>query len=252
MWRSLATAPSDTLHGRLMRLPLKLLPRGMMVSVRSGVNRGLRWVVGSSTHGCWLGTYETGKQDAVRRLARPGMTIFDIGANAGFYTLAFSRLVGAQGRVYAFEPLAENVVNLLRHVAINNADNVTVIQAAAAHQPGIVAFQRAANNATGRITGSGWYQVPAISLDDLIQKGTLPVPDIVKMDVEGAESRVLEGALSLLRSKNTVWLIAIHDEEQARHCQAILSDTNYRLYRLDGTELSPGPLFTDEIYAVPA
>lgn len=133
-------APSDTLRGRLLRLPLKLLPCGMMVSVRSGVNRGFRWMVGSSTHGCWLGTYEADKQDAVRRLAKPGMTIFDVGANAGFYTMAFSRLVGAKGRVYAFEPLAGNVANLLKHVAINNASNVTVIQTAVADRSGVVAF----------------------------------------------------------------------------------------------------------------
>jgi FkbM family methyltransferase len=224
----------------------------MVVSVRSGINRGLHWMIGSSTHGCWLGTYETDKQDAIRRLVRPGMTIFDIGANAGFYTMAFSRLVGTQGRVYAFEPLAENVTNLLRHVAINNADNVTVIQAAVAHQSGIVGFRRNASNATGTITDSGGYQVPAISLDDLIKNGTLPVPDVVKMDVEGAESRVLEGAPSLLRSKKTVWFIAIHGEEQARRCQTILFDADYRVYRLEGTELRRGPLPTDEIYAVPA
>jgi FkbM family methyltransferase len=154
--------------------------------------------------------------------------------------------------VYAFEPLAENVTNLLRHIAINNADNVTVIQAAVVHQSGIVGFQRTASNATGTITGSGGYQVPAISLDDLIQKGTLPVPDIVKMDVEGAKSRVLEGAPSLLRLKKTVWFIAMHGDEQARRCQTILFDADYRFYRLEGTELHHGPLLTDEIYAVPA
>lgn len=248
----LAAVPFDTLRGRLLRIPLKLLPRGMVVSVRSGINRGLHWTIGSSTHGCWLGTYETCKQDAMRRLVRPGMTIFDIGANAGFYTMAFSRLVGSRGRVYAFEPLAENVTNLLRHVAINNTDNVTVIQAAVANQSGIVGFQRAASNATGTIAVNGGYQVPAVSLDDLIKKGTLPVPDIVKMDVEGAEARVLEGAPSLLRSKKSVWFIAMHGEEQARRCQAILFDADYRLYRLEGTELRHGPLPTDEIYAVPA
>lgn len=244
-------APSDTLRGRLLRLPLKLLPRGMMVSVCSGVNRGFRWMVGSSTHGCWLGTYEADKQDAVRRLAKPGMTIFDVGANAGFYTMAFSRLVGAKGRVYAFEPLAGNVANLLKHVAINNAGNVTVIQTAVADRSGIVAFQRGANNAIGMIAVNGEYWVPAVSLDELIQKGTAAVPDIVKMDVEGAESRVLEGAGLLLNRRKTVWLVAMHGEEQKRRCQSLLTEAGYRLYSLDGTEFGSGLLPTDEIYAVP-
>ncbi len=251
MWRNLATAPSDTLLGWLLRLPLKLLPRGMVVSVRSGVNRGLRWIVGASTHGCWLGTYEAEKQRALQRLVAPGMTVFDVGANAGFYTIAFSRLVGPQGQVYVFEPLAENVSNILKHVLLNRAGNVTVVQAAVADRFGIVAFRRAASNAMGLIAENGEYRVPAVSLDHLITEESMPVPDIVKMDVEGAESRVLEGAWSLLNRRKTIWFVATHGEEQEHRCRSILTRAGYRLYKLDGTELDPGSLPADEIYAVP-
>lgn len=57
----------------------------------------MAWVVGSAPHGCWLGTYELEKQRTIMPFIKPGMTIFDIGAQAGFYTLLFSRLVGPSG-----------------------------------------------------------------------------------------------------------------------------------------------------------
>src|SRR5688572_27975846 len=88
--------------GALLRLPLRAIPKRTTVKVQSGINRGMKWIVGSSIHGCWLGTYELEKQPVIERFVRPGMTVFDIGANAGFYTLAFSRLVGEEGRVWAF------------------------------------------------------------------------------------------------------------------------------------------------------
>lgn len=93
------------------------------------------------------------------------------------------------------------------------------------------------------IAVNGEYWVPAVSLDELIQKGTAAVPDIVKMDVEGAEL--------LLNRRKTVWLVAMHGEEQKRRCQSLLTEAGYRLYSLDGTEFGSGLLPTDEIYAVP-
>lgn len=61
-----------SLFGRLLRLPLKLLPAGLTVPVLSGLNRGMKWKVGSSVHGCWLGFYEKDKQQLIARLIQPG------------------------------------------------------------------------------------------------------------------------------------------------------------------------------------
>lgn len=103
----------------------------------------------------------------------------------------------------------------------------------------------------GLIANSGEYRVPAVSLDYLITEESMLVPDIIKMDVEGAESRVLEGARFLLNRRKTIWFVAMHGEEQEHRCQSILTRAGYRLYKLDGTELDPGSLPTDEIYVVP-
>src|SRR5580698_11236472 len=99
----------DRAISRTIRMPGRLIPKSAIFRIRKGPNKGFKWVAGSSVHSCWLGTYELRKQYQLERRIRPGMTVYDIGANAGFYTLLFSRLVGATRTVYAFEPYAPAV-----------------------------------------------------------------------------------------------------------------------------------------------
>src|SRR4051812_6791863 len=87
-----------------------------------------------------VGTYEPDKQALLSKVVTRGMVVWDVGANAGFYTLACSKLVGNEGRVYAFEPLAENVNNLLKHVALNKLANIKIIQTALAGRSELVNF----------------------------------------------------------------------------------------------------------------
>jgi hypothetical protein len=78
------------------------------MSIRKG--RRKAWLdFGSSNHGCWLGTYELDKQCALQRLVKLGITVYDIGSRAGFYTLFFSR-IATEGGVYAFEPTTMKLV----------------------------------------------------------------------------------------------------------------------------------------------
>lgn len=221
-----------------------------MTRVRTGLNKGMRWVVGSGTHGCWLGLYELEKQIAIKPFVQPGMTVFDIGANAGFYTLAFSRLVGSEGSVWAFEPFAENANNLLRHMKVNQLDNVTLVQAALADQGGIMGFKVGKNHYTGTIAEEESYKVPALVLDELVETGVAPVPDVIKIDVEGAESLVLEGARRLLKSKKTTLFISLHGDEEKARCQKILDDLEYKIFMLDGSASNGRPL-NDDVFTMP-
>lgn len=239
--------------GKLLRLPFKLIPKGLNVRVMSGPCKGMRWIVGSSIHGCWLGTYELEKQSVIQRFVRPGMIVYDIGANAGFYTLLFSRLVGKDGRVYSFEPFPENTYNLLRHIQINHLDRVTLLPAALAEDTGISSFRVGADNAVGSLennNGDTILKVPTLTLDTLIARG-YPIPDLVKMDVEGAEALVLEGAKRILAEGKTTWFIALHGRDAKLETWEILSKANYRIFLLDGTGLSEVP-DANEIYALPA
>ncbi len=243
--------PGQTVLGRILRLPLRLIPDSAVVRVCSGINKGMKWIVGSSTHGCWLGSYETDKQSVISRLTKPGMVVFDIGANAGFYTLAFARLATECGQVWAFEPLADNIGYLHQHVARNHFTNVHVVQVAVSDKAGLAGLDVVLDGSMGVLGKKGGYLVPTVALDEMIESGELPEPDLIKMDVEGAESMVLEGAAKLLARRRVLLLVACHSADQRARCLAILQANRYRIFYLDGKEHHGSVLNIDEIYALP-
>lgn len=253
MLARLSRISPKSLLGTLLRLPLRAIPKSAVVRVRSGINEGSSWIVGSTIHGCWLGTYEAEKQALVAKLVRPGMIVWDIGANAGFYTLAFSRLVGPTGRVYAFEPFAENVANILKHVRMNNLQNTIVVQAAMGREAGVTGFRTADSNSMGSLSyDERTYLVPVLTADGFLGRSPESRPDLVKIDVEGAESDVFAGAGRMLESTGTAILLALHGEQQERLCCEALSSLGFSIFYLDGTVASDRPLRSDEVYATRA
>jgi FkbM family methyltransferase len=223
---------AQTALGRWIRMPLRLIPPGAVLPTLWGLNRGMRWRVGAHTHGCWIGSYEISKQRAVRRIVRPGMNVLDIGANAGFYTLGLAALCGPAGRVWAFEPDPRNLENLRFHLDVNRVSNVTVIAAAVCDRGGSAGFEQGGSRATGHLSVGGAREVATVALDGLLEQGIIPVPDLVKMDVEGAEASVLEGAARILAAARTVWLVAVHGSEQLERCTGILGRSGYTVETL--------------------
>ena len=250
MLKALTKLPPQSFLGSFVRLPLRLIPRGHVTVVRRGINKGFRWVVGSSTHGCWLGTYEHEKQALMSRLVRPGMVVWDVGANAGFYTLAFSRLVGDAGKVYAFEPLAENTSNLLTHARLNNIQNTQIVQTALADQTGVIGFSVAASNSMGHISQQkSSYLVTTFTVDDFLARFPDARPDLLKIDIEGAEASLLLGASQLLGRSAPEIVLALHGESQSHQCVELLHSHGYSLFYIDGSSADSMPLKSDEIYA---
>jgi FkbM family methyltransferase len=154
------------------------------------------------------------------------MVAYDVGANAGYYTLALSRLVGKSGRVFSFEPDARSAHLLRRHLELNDLRNVTFVQAAVSGEVGLVPF-------TGwEVVDSSSYVVPSISLDSFIASGN-PSPDFIKMDIEGAEGAALIGASNLLSKRQTSWLLATHSDELTVSCKATLAKYGYHFTGFD-------------------
>ncbi len=234
----LASIGSGTLAGKAVRLPLRLIPTKCVARVISGPMKGLRWRVGASVHGCWLGTYEIEEQRFFERTVKPGMVAWDLGANAGAYTLLLARLVGPTGAVYAFEPFPKNCVALLEHLALNKFDNVTVISAAASEQDGLLGFHVSPSDSMGALQDK-WagLMVPAMSVDGILRDHKLSFPDILKMDVEGAEADVLRGATELLSARRTLWVVSLHGGEQADVCERIFRERGYTLADLEGRRI---------------
>lgn len=139
-----------------------------------------------------LGVYEPEETLLVNRLVRPGMTIVDIGANIGYYTVLFSLRSGPGGKVLAFEP-APPIFDLLKdNIACNSLENVVVINKALADKPGRLPFTLCEDNFGANRLGasdgvlSREVSVEVVRLDDVLQADGIK-PDLIKMDVEGAE-----------------------------------------------------------------
>ena len=217
-----------------------------MLPVLQGRLRGKRWIVGSSVHGCWLGTYELGKQLEFQAAVRPGDVVFDVGANVGFYTLLASELVGPGGRVVAFEPLPANLLYLREHLRLNRARNVEVVEAACAQAGGESFFDEGPDRSMGRVDEQGSLRVATVALDEMVEEGRLPAPDVVKMDVEGGEAAALGGARRLLQRHRPTVFLATHGADLHRECCALLAASGYSLRGVGGRALDR----TDEIVAV--
>lgn len=238
----------STTLGKIARLPLQLIPKSRVTTVRRGCNRGYRWIVGSGSHGMWLGTYEKDMQALISDCVKPGMVAWDVGAHAGFYTLAMSRLVGRSGRVCAFEPYATNVSRLLRHISLNHISNAMVVQAAMNDRPELVDFIEGQTSTTGRIrSGAIRYGVLTISADEFVRDNSDLTPHCIKIDVEGAELAVLEGAANLLERVQPIVILALHGSSQADRCLELLRRHGYVVRQLKGPsvceELSRGEIF---------
>jgi FkbM family methyltransferase len=205
--------------GKVIRLPLRAIPRGTALPVLCGPNRGQRWVAGSHTHGCWLGVYERTNSKTLSGLVKPGMTVYDVGANVGYFSLMFSRLVGGQGKVIAFEPDPANIKVLRTHITINGIRNTDVVEAALSNGNGGARFS--SNRAMGHLSTDGDLHISTMTLDEF------PTPDFVKMDIEGAETLAMDGATRILSEKRTIWFVELHGTE--RQVRDRFSDHGYDL-----------------------
>lgn len=244
---NLSGISSQTVLGRLLRLPLRMIPSDTVLPILQGVLRGKKWVSGSGHHGCWLGSYEYDKQRLFARSISSGEVVFDIGAHAGFYTLLASTLVGRAGRVIAFEPLPDNLVHLQKHLNINGIDNVQVIEAAVSDSEGQARFEIGDGSTTGKLSTAGELTVRTVSLDALFSAGQIPIPSVIKMDIEGAEYKALLGARSMLEQHHPMIFLATHGPDVHDSCCKYLSSIGYELMSITGESVAD----TDELLVRP-
>jgi FkbM family methyltransferase len=220
---------AKTPWGRVLRVPLALVPPDLVVPVLSGPARGMRWVVGSSTHGAWLGTLERRSLHSFVGRIRAGQTVWDVGAHVGLYTLPSARACGPGGRVFAFEPMPRNVRHLRRHVSLNELRNVVIVEAAVGREAGRLRMTDGGSSSECHVDPDGGLEVTAIALDQWRAASDAPVPSLVKIDVEGAEVDVLEGARETLARHRPPIYLSLHGETQRRACRALLTRWGYRV-----------------------
>jgi FkbM family methyltransferase len=169
------------------------------------------------TPGLRSGVYEQHLTRVFEQYCRPGMTVVDVGANLGYYSLLASKLVGPSGRVVALEPNSENCRLLLSSLRLNRSTNVELLPVAADVATGWAYYSTHVGSNGGLIdtdellTHPG-VVVPTFRLDDLIPDRV----DFLKMDVEGAEGRVVRGATGLIERDRPVVTTELKDEMLTR------------------------------------
>jgi FkbM family methyltransferase len=154
------------------------------------------------------GCHEPHLTSLVLPFLKPGMTVFDIGANIGYYTVLMARRVGVAGMVHAFE-INDHVIELLEeNIRFANIRNVKIVKRAVANTTGQREFfvPAVGDEGEGSLKKSNRYEavttvkVPSVSLDDYVKQNEINKVDFIKIDVEGAEYEVFEGARNLLSS----------------------------------------------------
>lgn len=199
----------------------------------------------------------------IRRFIRPGMVVWDIGANMGAFTFPAAHATQG-GKVVAIEPDPFNQMLLHRTRAANPDLDVTIIPAALSSQVGLAELQiaargRAANSLRGADHGSqmggvrATYPVVTLTLDWLAEHQ--PGPDLIKCDAEGAEAWILRGGATLLATKRPLLIMEV-PSENSDACTTLLHDHRYALFpaerRIDPVEELCAIGKAWEIVAIPA
>jgi FkbM family methyltransferase len=155
--------------------------------------------------------------ETFRSLLRPGMTVFDIGANFGLYAVVAGKTVGKQGKVYAFEPATVRET-LADHIRLNGVqDRVEVVPMIVTDEPGEAELWEpedgrlaSLSQAAAERNQSSTAHVERATTVDAFCEARSVVPDVVKIDVEGAEANVLRGARRFLERRHGTLIIEVH------------------------------------------
>jgi len=141
---------------------------------------------------------------------REGMTVMDVGANWGLYSLLISRAVGPSGKVYAFEPVPEIFARLKEHIALNNATNVIPVPIALSDEKGIMKMSvKGGESSLFRRVSDEFVEVQVERLDDFVEREGIERVDAIKIDVEGAELKVIRGADKTIRRNKPILMVEV-------------------------------------------
>lgn len=220
---------------RLFAYATTRMGEGKVYRIRFGPMRGLRWKRNNKLSFWYhLGLYEPQVSREIAALLPRGGTFWDVGANAGYHTLLAARIAS---QVVAVEPDPDALRALKENLDLNGASNTTILNAAVSDEPGTLTLMRNPNTLKSAVEGleeTGTpHTVESVTLDSLVVK--LGPPDLIKIDIEGAEVRALKGASSLLRDHRPTLLLSLH-AGAADACTAILQGASYECHPLEGHE----------------
>jgi len=210
-----------------------------------------------------FGSFEPFETEVVKKLIKIGNNVLDIGANIGYFSLLFAKLVGNNGRVYAFEPEPENFRILKKNLEINHYNNTMAIQKAISDKNHTVKlFLNEINTGNHSIykssETSAFIDIESIKLDDFsdIQNKRI---DFIKIDIEGAEIDAFKGMKNVLQKNSQVTILSEFNlyllnkfNKKPREYVKILNDLGFEIFLLDSKKKKIVPFVLDEfLHTIP-
>jgi FkbM family methyltransferase len=216
----------------------------------------------------YLGQFEPDVTATLCHHAKPGMTVLDIGANIGAFTMLLASLVGRNGQVIAFEPTDFGWRKLQRNLSLNQIPWITAVKAGLAEKTMFaeqVDFRASWRTNGGRADACS--VVDFIRLDDWCREHGVSQVDLIKIDVDGYEYSVFAGARELLARHQPVIVaeaVSPHFENEQRNPFRLLLDSGYELHDLQTgkvlslddlrrrlPETDPGMTVSTNVLAIP-
>jgi FkbM family methyltransferase len=213
--------------------------------VDKGPARGVRFLIRwPEDKGLWTGTYEMPLATCLAEMVPEGAIAYDIGGWHGFYT----GVMAARGakEVHVFEPLPDNVERIDTLKALNPEFRIDVHPYALGDRDGSAELVVMPNTSMAKLVESEFQkevlapnriQVRVAKLDTLVSAGEIPPPALIKMDVEGAELKVLNGAVNLLKRFQPIIFVEVHSPALLTKCESALKAVGYEVCNPDGTWL---------------
>jgi len=164
---------------------------------------------------------------------RPGMTVIDIGANLGVYSILMARLVGRNGHVFAYEPGSETRSFLARSRELNAVENLVVSPLALSdrRRDGFLVFGSSSElNALGDCGSGEPVRIASLDEEDAIRGWSSP--DFIKIDAEGEEERILAGGRDFFTKHSPLIMFEIKAENKMNeNLRLLFPKMGYRLFR---------------------
>jgi FkbM family methyltransferase len=197
-----------------------------------------------------LGKYDRDMLEVLARIIRGGWRVWDCGTYLGYYTLFFATCVGRTGKVLAVEADPNNLERTRHNVRLNRADNVLFVNACVSDRDGEVTFLSCPNSNShlpGTYVGGDRrayeesverggveLRVPSVSPDALLARHPLFRPDLIKLDIDGAELFALRAAEQLATQVRPLVLLELHNPDCDRAAYEFGARYDYRLVSFPG------------------
>lgn len=241
-----------TRKANINSLPSKLVPPNYLYTLgtfRSCTINGINYSVDVSDTNGHQTYYDLGvpSQNVLFSNIREGMNIIDIGANIGALTLQFASKVSPTGKVFSFEPSPVNFRYASKNISINSFNNIKLINEGLGNERTSAFLYNVNPNNRGMLrllqpdenNNFEKEEVQIDTLDNSMLKFSLPAPDFIKIDVEGFEYKILQGAFKTLVNHKPMLFIELDDNnlrEQNSNAKELIMFLNKLNYHIKNAE----------------